>query len=270
MNFHFATDYKCSVFAENNKQAPNSFHIGLAMLVVVLHILTVLIIQSFETAKDTIHTEPSAVQINLLQAPITNNPANLIPPPKKHLNKPLLESNQKITLPNQDQTKTLAASATIKTAESNSPPFILKGGEKNPSSYNNSSLNNLNQLNQSSQITQASNTNLAGLPTSAEHRASAVNHHTGVTLNASHAETNPKPIYPPLARRLGEEGTVVLLILVGANGNALQTKIKQSSGSLLLDQSAEKTIQKWQFNPAKINGQPVDEWYELPYRFNLE
>ena len=93
---------------------------------------------------------------------------------------------------------------------------------------------------------------------------------TAVSLDASYANSNPRPPYPAIARRLGEEGTVYMRVLVATDGSADKVELKKSSGSQTLDQSALETIKKWKFNPAKIDGKPVAEWYETRWTFKLE
>lgn len=82
---------------------------------------------------------------------------------------------------------------------------------------------------------------------------------------------NPKPPYPMLARRRGEQGTVLLRVLVRADGHVAEAEVKQSSGSALLDDVALRTVRStWRFTPARLNGVPVESWVEVPIRFVLE
>jgi protein TonB len=80
---------------------------------------------------------------------------------------------------------------------------------------------------------------------------------------------NPKPLYPPFARRQGRQGTVLLLVVVTENGQADTVRIKQSSGSELLDQAAVQAVQQWRFVPAYRQGKAVRETVEIPIRFQL-
>ncbi len=81
---------------------------------------------------------------------------------------------------------------------------------------------------------------------------------------------NPPPTYPPLSRRLGEEGKVVLRVQVSAAGVAGQVEIKTSSGSARLDEAAQRTVRHWKFVPAKRGGTPVESWVLVPIHFRLE
>lgn len=81
---------------------------------------------------------------------------------------------------------------------------------------------------------------------------------------------NPSPAYPPLARRNGEEGKVVLRVLVNPQGSADEVEIRTSSGSRRLDESAQKTVRTWRFIPAKRGELPVQSWVLVPIIFKLE
>lgn len=93
---------------------------------------------------------------------------------------------------------------------------------------------------------------------------------TGVSIPASYAASNRKPDYPALSRRYEEQGTVVLQVLVKADGTAGEVKLKSSSGHPLLDKSAMSTVQSWRFIPAIRDGKPVAEWYPVPITFTLQ
>lgn len=81
---------------------------------------------------------------------------------------------------------------------------------------------------------------------------------------------NPAPPYPPMSRRLGEEGKVILRVRVSAGGMAEQVEIRTSSGSARLDESARRTVRAWKFIPAKRGGIPVESWVLVPIHFRLE
>ncbi len=80
---------------------------------------------------------------------------------------------------------------------------------------------------------------------------------------------NKAPLYPKLSRKKKEQGTVLLLILVKADGTVGEIQLKTSSGYTRLDQAARQTVKRWQFQPALKEGQPIDFWYELPLKFSL-
>lgn len=80
---------------------------------------------------------------------------------------------------------------------------------------------------------------------------------------------NKAPLYPTLSRRLKEQGTVYLQVLVLKNGKVGQIKLKQSSGFARLDQSALNAVRGWTYQPALKLGQPIDYWFVQPVVFNL-
>ena len=81
---------------------------------------------------------------------------------------------------------------------------------------------------------------------------------------------NPAPPYPPASRRLGEEGKVILRVRVSPEGNADEVELKTSSGSPRLDDSARRTVRRWQFIPARRGGTAVESWVLVPILFKLE
>ena len=81
---------------------------------------------------------------------------------------------------------------------------------------------------------------------------------------------NPKPSYPSLSKRLGEEGTVRLNILVNPDGSVAQLELAESSGHPRLDRAAIDTVQSsWKFEPARQGGRPVAAWVIVPIQFTL-
>lgn len=81
---------------------------------------------------------------------------------------------------------------------------------------------------------------------------------------------NPPPPYPPLAKRMGEQGRVMLRVFVSAEGRADGIEVKASSGSPRLDQAALETVRTWRFVPARQGDKPVGAWVIVPISFNLE
>jgi protein TonB len=81
---------------------------------------------------------------------------------------------------------------------------------------------------------------------------------------------NPKPVYPAISRRKGEQGRVMLRVHVAADGNATEVQLHASSGSSRLDQSALDTVRRWKFVPAKLGKDPVAAWVLVPIAFTLK
>ncbi len=81
---------------------------------------------------------------------------------------------------------------------------------------------------------------------------------------------NPKPAYPPMSRRLGERGEVLLRVLIGTDGLPQKIELIKSSGHDRLDQAAQATVMKWRFVPGKRAGVPETAWAQVPINFVLE
>lgn len=81
---------------------------------------------------------------------------------------------------------------------------------------------------------------------------------------------NPKPPYPPLSRRMGEQGRVVLRVHVTPDGAAGEVLLHASSGSPRLDESALQTVRLWKFVPARRGAEAVAAWVLVPIAFTLK
>lgn len=80
---------------------------------------------------------------------------------------------------------------------------------------------------------------------------------------------NPKPHYPPLSRRLREEGVVMLRVYVLPSGLPDSVELKRSSGSARLDEVALVTVRRWRFIPARSGEVAVAAWVLVPIAFSL-
>lgn len=93
-----------------------------------------------------------------------------------------------------------------------------------------------------------------------------------VELPSSSADylNNPKPLYPALSKRIGEQGRVVVRVLIDTNGSARQAEVVASSGYERLDQAAVQTALRWRYVPGKRNGVPEAMRYDVPLNFSLD
>lgn len=93
-----------------------------------------------------------------------------------------------------------------------------------------------------------------------------------VELPSSSADylQNPKPVYPAVSKRLGEQGKVVVRVLIGTDGTALDAQVRDSSGYERLDRAALETVRKWRYVPGKRAGVPEAMWFNVPINFVLE
>jgi len=81
---------------------------------------------------------------------------------------------------------------------------------------------------------------------------------------------NPPPDYPRMSKRLGEQGKVVLKVLIGADGAAQKVELVTSSGFERLDKSALDAAMRWRYVPGKRGGVAEAMWYQIPIQFTLE
>lgn len=81
---------------------------------------------------------------------------------------------------------------------------------------------------------------------------------------------NPAPDYPAASRADGEQGRVLLRVLVGPLGSAERVEIRKTSGFGRLDDAARVTVRKWKFVPAQQAGRTVSAWVLVPISFSLE
>ena len=80
---------------------------------------------------------------------------------------------------------------------------------------------------------------------------------------------NPKPGYPSISRRLGEEGVVMLRVYVSAQGTPEQIQLLKSSGFARLDQAAQEAVGRWRFVPARQGKIATAAWVQVPVSFQL-
>jgi protein TonB len=81
---------------------------------------------------------------------------------------------------------------------------------------------------------------------------------------------NPKPRYPPISHRLGEQGTVQIQVLVTDQGIARDARIQSSSGFSRLDNAALSSVLTWRFVPGKRAGVAETMWFTVPITFDLK
>ncbi|HUO96364.1 MAG TPA: TonB family protein [Steroidobacteraceae bacterium] len=78
-----------------------------------------------------------------------------------------------------------------------------------------------------------------------------------------------EPPYPAAARRLGEQGVVVVRVLVGIDGTVARAEVATSSGSPRLDNAALASVRRWRFAPASSGSGPIESWTSLRVVFRL-
>lgn len=80
---------------------------------------------------------------------------------------------------------------------------------------------------------------------------------------------NPAPEYPKLAKRAGEEGRVILKVLVSPEGRPDSVEISKGSGFERLDTAALNAVKQWRFVPARKGEKTISAFVMVPLAFTL-
>lgn len=89
-------------------------------------------------------------------------------------------------------------------------------------------------------------------------------------IQARNQFTNPKPPYPLVSRRMGEQGAVDLRLCLTYQGQIESVSVIKSSGYKRLDSSALETVKTWKFSPLEMVEASSSDCYRLPIHFKLE
>lgn len=76
--------------------------------------------------------------------------------------------------------------------------------------------------------------------------------------------------YPSFSKRAGEEGSVVVRMIVDEAGSVKDVAILQSSGFPRLDRAGVNIAMDFKFKPSYIAGKPAAVWTNLMIKFNLK
>ncbi|GAB2509195.1 energy transducer TonB [Microbulbifer agarilyticus] len=77
------------------------------------------------------------------------------------------------------------------------------------------------------------------------------------------------PVYPELARKRRQQGTVVVEVQLDQAGAQMVRRLLRSSGVDSLDEAALKAVAKWNFLPYREGGRARVSRVQLPIRFAL-
>jgi TonB family protein len=78
----------------------------------------------------------------------------------------------------------------------------------------------------------------------------------------------PKPVYPPELQQLGVEGTVVMSAIVSKDGTVLHPMVRNTVDPRLAAAAIE-AVEKWVYQPALLNGEPVETVTTITLDFQL-
>jgi TonB family protein len=98
---------------------------------------------------------------------------------------------------------------------------------------------------------------------------------TGATVNTNDSDripmkviSTPTPSYTDIARRAGKSGTITLLVVFLSNGK-VGLALPLNSLGYGLDEQAVAAAKKFQFEPARQNGEPVTIIRRVEFSFSL-
>ena len=79
----------------------------------------------------------------------------------------------------------------------------------------------------------------------------------------------PQPVYPLMSKRMGEQGKVILRVLVSETGKPGEVQIQTSSGSARLDEAGRQAAMRAVFKPHLEDGRAVAVYVIVPLNFQL-
>jgi protein TonB len=78
------------------------------------------------------------------------------------------------------------------------------------------------------------------------------------------------PYYPSFSKRAGEQGEVVVRLIIDETGIVEEVALLRSSGFARLDRAATEIGKRYRFKPYSVNGNPARISTNLLIKFNLK
>jgi periplasmic protein TonB len=78
-----------------------------------------------------------------------------------------------------------------------------------------------------------------------------------------------QPPYPPGEIRAGNEGRVVLRVLIGTDGRVKQVERVSATSDAFFAAAERQALTKWRFKPATRDGVPIEQWKQMSLRFTI-
>jgi periplasmic protein TonB len=83
--------------------------------------------------------------------------------------------------------------------------------------------------------------------------------------------THTQPPYPPISQRLGEQGTTLIEVGIGTDGNVSECSVVKGSGSDRLDGASCDWVKgHWRWQPPTLNGAPTAAKTQINVTWNLK
>ena len=81
--------------------------------------------------------------------------------------------------------------------------------------------------------------------------------------------SGPNPMYTEIARKARIQGVVIVEAIIAKDGSVADVKILKPL-PMGLDQAAVEAVRQWRFEPATLDGRPVDVYYNLTINYRLK
>jgi protein TonB len=89
----------------------------------------------------------------------------------------------------------------------------------------------------------------------------------GGNVQQARLVSQPKPVYPPLARQARIQGTVRFNAVIGTDGTIQNLQLV--NGHPLLVPAATAAVKQWVYKPTLLNGEPVEVVTQIDVNFTL-
>jgi TonB family protein len=91
----------------------------------------------------------------------------------------------------------------------------------------------------------------------------------GGSVQAAKLVSKVEPVYPPGAEAAGVEGSVTMRAVISTDGNLLSVTPMNNGADPRLARAAQDAVQNWRYEPALLNGKPVEVSTIITIAFRL-
>jgi len=91
----------------------------------------------------------------------------------------------------------------------------------------------------------------------------------GGNVQAARLISKTNPVYPDSAQQQGVQAAVLIQAIIDKNGNVLNPRVISSDTPADLAESALAAVRTWQYEPTRLNGEPVEVITTITVNFQL-
>jgi protein TonB len=88
-------------------------------------------------------------------------------------------------------------------------------------------------------------------------------------ITAPVVRKKPRPSYPSGARAFREQGSLVVSVVISTDGAVSEPRILEALPAPTMSYAALEAVRQWEFEPARLDGEPVAVYYTLTVNFSL-